>query len=207
MLHPPYIAFLAAPQNFTVTPKGTETLKFSWELPLEAEWSDIHYFDIECTPHFQHAIKESVLDSLTVTLEEFLPGTTYTCSVAAIADGRGDKATESAKTDEGMRAIIATYTIVHKISNFSNKSHFLFSQHLVLFHIWSLGQLRELKRSHFPLLMMQTPTLFISLVDYHWASQHTLLHMYVIRSWVSISILRRYFFFHSGWNKRYHIIW
>ena len=47
---------------------------------------------------------EIVLDSLAVTLEEFLPGTTYTCSVAAIADGIGDKAAENAKTEEGMKA-------------------------------------------------------------------------------------------------------
>ena len=103
---PFYTAFLAAPENFKITAEGTETLKFSWELPLEAEWRDIYYFVIECTPHFQHAITESVLDSLTVTLEEFLPGTTYKCSVAATAEKIGDKATASAKTKEGMKATI-----------------------------------------------------------------------------------------------------
>ena len=107
-----------------ITVEGTETLTFSWELPLEAEWTDIHYFVIECTPHFQHAIKESILDSLTVSLEEFLPGTTYTCSVAAIADGIGDKATESAKTKEGMSKFMNVLLLhqqkTHKILDFSN---------------------------------------------------------------------------------------
>ena len=95
-------AFVGPPQNFVIIVKGAETLTFSWELPLETEQEDIDYFVIECKPRFQHDITELVMEDLTVTLEEFLPGTTYTCTVAAKADDLGAPATQTATTEEGM---------------------------------------------------------------------------------------------------------
>ena len=80
---------------------GTETLAFNWELPLETTQEDILYYTIECVPHFQHAIIEIVI-GMTAVLEEFLPGTTYTCTVTATTDdGLGAPATQTATTEEG----------------------------------------------------------------------------------------------------------
>lgn len=95
-------AFVGPPTNFKITVGGSETLIFSWGLPLEIEESEIDYYVIECMPHFQHAISKIVLDSQTVTLEEFLPGTTYTCTVAAKGDELGAPARQTATTEEGM---------------------------------------------------------------------------------------------------------
>ena len=94
------IAFVGPPQNFMITVEGSETLTFSWDLPLETELGDIQYYVIECEPRFQHAITEIVTDT-TATLEEFLPGTTYTCTVAAKADDLGAPAMQTATTEEG----------------------------------------------------------------------------------------------------------
>lgn len=96
---------MGPPQNFIITVDGSETLTFSWGLPLEIEEDEIDYYVIECMPHFQHAISEIVLDSQTVTLEEFLPGTTYTCTVAAKGDELGAPARQTATTEEGMKYI------------------------------------------------------------------------------------------------------
>ena len=95
------IAFVGPPQNFVITVGGTETLIFSWDLPLEITLDEIDYFVIECNPRFQHDIMEIVIEAFTVTLQEFLPGTTYTCTVAAKSDGLGAPATQTATTDEG----------------------------------------------------------------------------------------------------------
>ena len=94
------IAFVGPPQNFMITVEGSETLTFSWDLPLETELGDVQYFVIECEPHFQHAITEIVTDMM-ATLEEFLPGTMYTCTVAAKADDLGAPAMQTATTEEG----------------------------------------------------------------------------------------------------------
>ena len=81
---------------------GLETLAFSWELPLETTQNDILYYTIECVPHFQHAIMEIVNNGMTAVLEEFLPGTSYTCTVTATTDdGLGAPATQTATTEEG----------------------------------------------------------------------------------------------------------
>ena len=94
-------AIVGPPLNFTITVEGSETLTFSWDLPLEIKLADIDYFVIRCEPTFQHAITEIVLDGFSVTLEEFLPGTTYTCTVQAKSDELGAPAVQTATTDEG----------------------------------------------------------------------------------------------------------
>ena len=94
-------AYIGRPQNFVITVGGTETLIFSWDLPLEITLDEIDYFVIECNPRFQHDIMEIVINDFTVTLQEFLPGTAYTCTVAAKSDGLGAPATQTATTDEG----------------------------------------------------------------------------------------------------------
>lgn len=81
--------------------EGSETLTFRWDLPLGVTQDLINYFLIRCEPTFQHAISEVVLNDLSVTLEEFLPGTTYTCTVQAKADELGAPATQTATTEEG----------------------------------------------------------------------------------------------------------
>ena len=81
--------------------EGSETLTFSWDLPLGVEQEEINYFLIDCEPTFQHDISEIVLNGLSATLEKFLPGTTYTCTVQAKADELGAPATQTATTEEG----------------------------------------------------------------------------------------------------------
>ena len=93
---------MGPPQNFTIEVLGTETLSFNWELPLDIELNEIDYFVIDCDPSFQHDITEIVLDSFSVTLEEFLPATTYTCTVAAKTNALGAPAMATATTEEGM---------------------------------------------------------------------------------------------------------
>ena len=97
---------MGPPQNFVITVEGEETLTFSWELPLEMEQEDIDYFIIDCEPQFQHDITVRVLEGLTVTLEEFLPGTTYTCTVAANADDLGTPAMQTQTTHVGMQKVL-----------------------------------------------------------------------------------------------------
>ena len=82
--------------------EGTETLTFSWDLPLEIEFNEIDYFVIDCEPKFQHDITEIVM-GLSATLEEFLPGTTYTCTVTAKTNELGAPAEQTATTEEGKR--------------------------------------------------------------------------------------------------------
>ena len=91
---------MGPPQNFVITVEGTETLSFSWELPLEIELGDIDFFVIDCEPTFQHDITVMVMGGFSVTLEEFLPGTTYTCTVRA--GNLGAPAVQTATTEEGM---------------------------------------------------------------------------------------------------------
>ena len=93
---------MGPPQNFTIGVIGSETLSFSWGLPLDIDTSEIAYFVIECDPSFQHDITEIVPDSFSVTLTEFLPGTTYTCTVAAKTDAIGAPAMATATTEEGL---------------------------------------------------------------------------------------------------------
>lgn len=95
-------AIVGPPQNFTIEVFGTETLSFNWELPLDIDIDEIDYFVVDCNPTFQHDITGTVTDSLSVTLEEFLPGTTYTCTVAAKTDALGAPATATATTEEGI---------------------------------------------------------------------------------------------------------
>ena len=92
---------MGPPKNFVITVEGSETLSFSWELPLDTTMDQIAFFVIRCEPAFQHAIEEIVVGELSVTLEEFLPGTTYTCTVAAKIDELGAPAEQTATTEEG----------------------------------------------------------------------------------------------------------
>ena len=93
---------MGPPRNFEIAVIGSETLAFSWDEPLDIDPDDIQYFVIECEPTFQHDIMETVTGSLNKTLEEFLPGTTYTCTVAAKTSELGAPATQTATTEEGM---------------------------------------------------------------------------------------------------------
>ena len=92
---------MGPPQNFQINVTGTETLTFSWELPLSIGLDEIQYFVINCEPKFQHDLTQVVADSFTATLEEFLPGTTYTCTVAAKTNELGAPAVQTATTQEG----------------------------------------------------------------------------------------------------------
>lgn len=99
--HSATLASVGPPQNFVITVEGTETLTFSWDLPFDITLDEIDYFIISCEPTFQHAILEIVIDEFSVTLEEFLPGTTYNCTVAAKTDELGAPAEQTATTAEG----------------------------------------------------------------------------------------------------------
>ena len=91
---------MGPPQNFEITVLGPETLQFSWDLPLDIDFGEIDYFVVECNPKFQHDIAANIMDD-SVILEEFLPGTTYTCTVAAKTNRLGAPATQIATTEEG----------------------------------------------------------------------------------------------------------
>lgn len=82
---------------------GAETLTFSWEVPYDSEDLNIESYTIECNPRFQEEITITVPLPGSITLaEDFLPGTTYTCSVYATnALGDGVAAVQTATTLEG----------------------------------------------------------------------------------------------------------
>ena len=97
-----HTAIVGPPQNFEITVLGSETLQFSWDLPLDIEFEEIDYFVVECNPKFQHDIAANIIGmDNSVILEEFLPGTTYTCTVAAKTNELGAPATQTATTEEG----------------------------------------------------------------------------------------------------------
>ena len=82
---------------------GTESLTFSWEAPYDSSDLNIESYTLFCHPQFQDEITVTVPTAGTVTLEEeFLPGTTYTCSVYATnAAGDGLTADQTQTTLEG----------------------------------------------------------------------------------------------------------
>lgn len=95
------VAFVGAPQNFTIQPIGPEMLKFSWGLPPGIDVIEqIDFFVIDCEPTFLDDIQVDV-QMLEITLTEFLPGTTYTCTVRAKRDELGSPAVQTATTPEG----------------------------------------------------------------------------------------------------------
>ena len=100
---------MGPPQNFAITVEGTETLTFTWEVPLEIEQEDIDFFVVNCEPRFQHDITVMIMDGFSVTLEEFLPGTTYTCTVRA--GELGAPAMQTATTEEGMLSNVAVLLV------------------------------------------------------------------------------------------------
>ena len=99
-------AYVGPPRNFSITVEGTETLTFSWDIPLEITPEEIEYYVIECNPRFQHDITSVVINAQTVTLSEFLPGTKYTCTVRAKYSEFGAPAVGSAVTEEGKLQLV-----------------------------------------------------------------------------------------------------
>ena len=94
---------IGPPTNFEILVTGTETLTFRWDEPYAAGDLNIESYTLFCHPMFQDEISITVPTPDSITLEEdFLPGTTYTCSVFATnVDGDGVTAVQTATTLEG----------------------------------------------------------------------------------------------------------
>ena len=92
---------IGPPRNFDIAVAGTESLTFSWNAPYEPE--GILSYTLSCDPTFQNEIIIVIPTEGSITLHDFIPGTTYTCSVYATnVDGPGLSATQTATTLEGM---------------------------------------------------------------------------------------------------------
>jgi hypothetical protein len=94
---------IGPPTNFEIVAAGTESLRFSWEPPYDSDDLNILSYTIYCSPRFHDEISVTVPIAGTVVLEsQFIPGTTYTCSIYATnADGDGSTAVAIATTLEG----------------------------------------------------------------------------------------------------------
>lgn len=89
-----------APQNFTVTVEKT-TLIFEWDPPLEDEIGGVlTSYTLACSNNNSDnfEIKLNVIEKITIS--EFLPSTTYDCTILASTNaGDGPTASVIATTD------------------------------------------------------------------------------------------------------------
>ena len=107
---------IGPPTNFEVVATGTESLQISWEAPYDSADLNILSYTISCDPQFHDEISVTVPVATTIVLEsQFIPGTTYTCSVYATnADGNGIAAEATAITLEGQ--ILAIQILIYQIN-------------------------------------------------------------------------------------------
>lgn len=99
-----FVVNFGPPTNFEIVVTGTETLTFIWDAPYDSDDLEIVSYTLFCHPRFQDEISIIVPIPGTITLDdEFLPGTTYTCSVYGTnADGDGLTAIQTSTTREGI---------------------------------------------------------------------------------------------------------
>ena len=94
---------IGPPTNFEIVAIGTESLRFRWDPPYDSDDLNIMSYTIYCNPQFHDEISVTVAFASTIALDsQFIPGTTYTCSVYATnAVGDGLAAEATATTLEG----------------------------------------------------------------------------------------------------------
>lgn len=102
---------------------GTESLTFRWDAPYGSEGLEIVSYTLFCHPRFKDEISVTVPIPGTITLEdEFLPGTTYTCSVYGTNDdGDGVRAVQTAITEDGIYTDLLWYITAPQTNSCSHR--------------------------------------------------------------------------------------
>ena len=100
---------IGPPRDFVLTVAGTESLTFSWIAPYNADAVTILFYTLSCNPTFQNDIIVVVPMEGNITLHDFIPGTTYTCTVYATTnEGPGLGISKTSTTVEGTSLFYST---------------------------------------------------------------------------------------------------
>lgn len=89
-----------APRNFVVSVENT-SLSFQWDPPADNETGGtIIFYTLSCTGTGNDGFEAKLNVIEDITLDEFLPSTTYTCTLSASTNGgEGPTASVTATTD------------------------------------------------------------------------------------------------------------